>query len=190
MTMSQRFHRRRGDNAPLTNKQKAELSRLAQEAHAFLTSKGAIDEALESWRRAESIQACGRRISEGLNGDFSLIQAHFLMLAGKSSKALDSALQADSNDERQARFKLAQLCKQLGKPVPALEGASLKQIWAVFFNLKNAAKAARVRPAQAPTATLEQRLAQAVREERYEDAAQLKREIQAAKDHGDDEIPF
>lgn len=191
------YHRQRGANAPLTGSggkkpgQKGYLSQLAAEAHAFLTSKGAIDEPLEAWRRAESVRACGRRISEAVNGDFETIEAHFLALMGRTKKALESAFKADTNEERQARFKLAQLCQQRGLAVPELKDASVKQIWAVFFNIKNQPKR---KAAKAARPDLHAELAQAVKEERYEAAARIKRAIEkstaSSADGTDDEIPF
>jgi hypothetical protein len=165
---------------------------LAKEAFAFLTAKGAIEgESEAEFRRRESVEACGRRISEAVNGDFELIEARFLMLMGRTKRALESAIKADTNDERQARWKLAQICKERGLEVPALEGASVKKIWAVFFNIKNQPK----RKASADdTAKLTAAMAKAVKEERYEDAAKLKREIearlQAKAEPETDDIPF
>ncbi|WP_397379657.1 UvrB/UvrC motif-containing protein [Prosthecobacter sp.] len=187
----------RGSQRPLTGQgskgpgQKGYLAQLAKEAFVFLTAKGAIEgETEKEFRQRESIEACGRRISEAVNGDFELIEARFLMLMGRTKRALESAIKADTNPERQARFKLAELCKERGLDVPALEGASVKRIWAVFFNIKNAPKR---KASAADTSKLTAEMAKAVKEERYEDAAGLKKKIEAllkpdAAD--DDDIPF
>ena len=199
------FFNRRGANVPLTGRgargagQKGYLSQLAKEAFQFLIAKGAIeagDETEKDFRHRESIEACGRRISEAVNGDFELIEARFLMLMGRTKQALQSAIKSDTNEERQARFKLAKLCGERGLEVPALEGASLKKIWAVFYNIKNQPK----RKAAANDASkLTAAMAQAVKEERYEDAAKLKKQIEAllqappapaAAAEEVDEIPF
>jgi len=198
--MKKPFPRQRGAHVPLTGHgakgpgQKGYLSQLAKEAFRFLTAKGAIEgETEKEFRHRESIEACGRRISEAVNGDFELIEARFLMLMGRTKRAFESAVKADTNPERQARFKLAQLCQERGLEVPALEGASVKRIWAVFFNIKSQPKR---KAAANEVSTLTAAMAQAVKEERYEDAAKLKKQIEAALQSqpaevaGDDEIPF
>jgi hypothetical protein len=198
--MKKPFSTKRGANVPLTGHgakgpgQKGYLSQLAKEAYRFLIAKGAIEgETEKEFRQRESIEACGRRISEAVNGDFELIEARFLMLMGRTKRAFDSAVKADTNDERQARYKLAQLCAKRGIAVPALEGASVMRIWAVYFNIKNQPKrqAAKV---LGHAVDLQAELVQAVKEERYEDAAKLKAAISALQsqpaESADDDIPF
>lgn len=198
--MKKPFPRQRGAHVPLTGHgskdpgQKGYLSQLAKEAFQFLTAKGAMEgETEKEFRQRESIEACGRRISEAVNGDFELIEARFLMLMGRTKRAFESAVKADTNPERQARFKLAQLCEERGLEVPALENASVKRIWAVFFNIKNQPKRVAAK-ALGHAVDLQAELAKAVKEERYEDAAKLKQAIAALQSQpaevADDEIPF
>ena len=199
--MKKPFSTKRGANVPLTGHgakgpgQKGYLSQLAKEAFRFLTAKGAIEGEKETeFRHRESIEACGRRISEAVNGDFELIEARFLMLMGRTKRAFDSAVKADTNDERQARYKLAQLCAKRGIAVPALEGASVKRIWAVFFNIKTQPKRQAAKTTKPSGIDLQAELSQAVKEERYEDTAKLKAAISALQsqpaESADDDIPF
>ena len=196
--MRKPFPKQRGANVPLTNEQKGYLSRLAKEAFAFLTAKGAIeDETEKEFRQRESIDACGRRISEAVNGDFEDLEGRFFLLMGRTKQAFSSVIKAETNDERQARWKLAQLCQQRGVEVPALEGASVKRIWAVYFNLKNQPKRQAAKATKPSGIDLHAEMAKAVKEERYEDAAKLKQAIAAQKAAADavaaldtDDIPF
>lgn len=155
------FSTQRGACAPLTNRQKAELSRLARDAWTLLDGAGAIDEKEKEWRQREAIEACGRRISEAVNGDYEILQAHFLAKGGKTGRAFNAAMKADSNPARQARFKLDQICRQNGLTAdyPAkimrdkfrctLDSATDRQLWAVFFDVKrNMAKRAKTAAAQ------------------------------------------
>ncbi len=147
-THTQQIPRQRGAQVPLSKPQKAHLSRLAKEAWTMLDRAGAIDEKADDWRRDQAISACGRRISEAVNGDFETLQAHFLGMAGKTDRAFQSAMRADSNDVRQARHKLDTFCRQHGlqpeypakimrdKFKTTLDDASAKQLWAVFFDCK------------------------------------------------------
>lgn len=170
--------RQRGAQVPLSNEQKGYLSRLAKEAYQRLLHVGALDPDEENetaFRQRETLEVCGRRISEALNGDFEDIEARFLMLKGDTKRAFASAMKGDTNEERQARWKLALLCQKLKIETPTLEGASVKRIWAVYFNIKQNPKY----HAAGVTRDLQAELARAVKEERYEDAAKLKREIEA-----------
>lgn len=137
---------RPGSQVPLSNSQKRDLSRLAKKAWLLLQQNGATDESEKDYRGRESIAAVGRRISEAVNGDFETLEAHFLANAGQSAKAFNSAMKADSNEARQARFKIktllakhqiteayaAAICRDKFKT--SLEGASAKQLWSIYFD--------------------------------------------------------
>lgn len=135
-----------GGAAPLSNRQKAYLSGLAKTAWRILSQGGGTDEKEQEYRQREAISCCGRRISEARNGDFSDLEAHFLALAGKSGRAFDSAMKADSNPARQALFKLRKLLQKQGraedyaakilrdKYKTTLTEATAKQLWSVYFD--------------------------------------------------------
>jgi hypothetical protein len=144
--------RQRGDQVPLSNSQKAIISGIARQAWTLLKQNGATDETEKEYRQRESIAAVGRRVSEALNGDFSALQAHFLANAGKTGRAFTSAMRAESNGGRQARFKIGQLlakhklteayasaiCRDKFKTT--LEAASEKQLWSIFFDCQRGMK--------------------------------------------------
>lgn len=143
----------RGAQVPLSNKQKAAISKLARQAWVLLKQRGATDESESDYRGREAIAACGRRVSEALNGDFEILEAHFLANAGKTGRAFTSAMKAESNGARQARFKITKLLAKHGLPdsyaakimqdkfKTTLDAASEKQLWAVYYDCQRGTKA-------------------------------------------------
>lgn len=144
-----------GGAAPLSNRQKAYLSGLAKAAWRILSQGGGTDEKEADYRKREAISCCGRRISEARNRDFSDLEAHFLALSGKSGRAFDSAMKADSNPARQALYKLRQLLAKQGRDESyaakilrdkfktTLADASAKQLWSVYFDCQRTFRSAK-----------------------------------------------
>ncbi len=150
--MSASFPRQRGSQVPFSNGQKAYISGLARKAWLLLKQNGATDESEKDYRGRESIAAVGRRVSEALNGDFETLEAHFLANAGQPVKAFNSAMKADSNDARQARFKIKKLLTKHSlteayaaaimkdKYKTTLDGASAKQLWSIYYDCQRGMK--------------------------------------------------
>lgn len=147
------FPSQRGSQVPFSNQQKAYISGLARKAWLLLKQNGATDESEKDYRGRESIAAVGRRVSEALNGDFETLEAHFLANAGKTGRAFQVAMSAESKGARQARFKIKQLlgkhqiteayasaiCRDKFKTT--LEAASEKQLWSIYFDCERGMKA-------------------------------------------------
>lgn len=146
------FPKARGGQVPLSNPQKAYISKLAKQAWAVLKGAGATDESEKEYRQRESIAAVGRRISEALNGDFETLEAHFLANAGKTVRAFNAAMKAESNPARQGRHKITQLLAKHNadegyaakimrdKFKTTLDAASEKQLWAVYYDCQRGMK--------------------------------------------------
>lgn len=133
---------------PLTREEKKRLSVLAADAAKArgLDLKGA---ALAEWRAAESIKACGVRISAATHGHWADIKAHFEKLSGKPEQALRTHLRSGDNKRRVAMYKLQAeleaknlamgyaeaICRTQYK-VP-LAQATAKQLWCLFYTVKN-----------------------------------------------------
>lgn len=99
---------------PLTPKQRGYLAQLAKQAHAFLTSKGAIDEPFEKWRHREAMDATsGFTISEAPKRCFDDLETRFLALAGKPAKAFERA-SGPANDERNLTHNIATAARECG----------------------------------------------------------------------------
>lgn len=136
---------------PLTPKQRGYLAQLAKQAHTYLTGNGAIDEDFESWRKREAMNASkGFTISEAPRRCFDDLEQHFLMLAGKSGKALERALGPD-NDMRQLAHEIAVAAREAGVTPGYVQGickrmygadtwSNAHQAKAVLIALKNKAR--------------------------------------------------
>lgn len=132
----------------LTKTEKMNLSKLAKSAHDHL-GLGLKGKALDAWRAEESIKACGVRISEAVHGNWAAIKAHFEDLGGRPEAAFETHMRGVDNKRRVAMWKLHKeleakglapgyaetICRSKFK-VP-LDQASAKQIWVVFFDIKN-----------------------------------------------------
>jgi hypothetical protein len=133
---------------PLTPKQRGYLAQLAKQAHTYLTGKGAIDEAFDAWRKREAMEVTkGFTISEAPRRCFDDLEQHFLMLAGKSDKALSRALGPD-NDMRNLEQQIAVAARTVGVTPAYVQGickrmfgadtwSNAKQAKAVLIALKN-----------------------------------------------------
>ena len=109
---------------------------------------------LDTWRREQSVLACGRRISEATKADFSAIKRHLLNLAGQAGQAFRSAMREGTEAERVALVKLEQSCAERGLKMdyPAaiarrqfkksLQDCSAMQLWCLIFTVRNRRKAA------------------------------------------------
>ncbi len=152
---NQRSHNIQARQArPLSPKQRGYLSQLAKQAHAKLSSAGAIDEDFTAWRHAEARKATdGSTISEASRADFDALEQHFLALAGQSRKAYDRATGPD-NDMRNMAHNIATAARQAGVSdayiaaiCRRMSGGTrdtwrdLKQGEAVLIALKNKARA-------------------------------------------------
>jgi hypothetical protein len=93
---------------PLSNNQKAELSRVAKVAWQRWTKHGLTEETEKEFRHREALACKGVacRISEARNGHYNLLLAHFASLAGDSRGALNATLRSQTDAYRQAMHKL------------------------------------------------------------------------------------
>jgi hypothetical protein len=140
----------KGQSTPLSPGEKTHLARLARDAWAMLKRAGAIDQNADDWRRDQSLQAIGKRISEATKADFITLKAHFLAMAGKTGAAFNAAMQhPTANEVRQALWHLdKELAKhQLDRTYPAtianakyktrqLESLTSNQIWSLIFDIR------------------------------------------------------
>ena len=135
----------------LSRTQKMNLSILAAQAYAYQRVSGVP---VDQWRREEAIRACGVRISEATQAHWADLKSAFQVLAGSPEKAFNTQLRAGDNKRRIAMNKLTAACKERGLPLgyPAavcltqfkcrLEEASAKQLWCLFYTVRNRRKAA------------------------------------------------
>lgn len=153
--------------APLTNGQKRYLSQEAERAYRFLAAKarGRGEEwdmsakAIAAWRHAQvavAVQKIGLRCCS--QADYSAVKAHFQHLLGADGKALRSMVRAQSEEQRQAEWKVLKACEALGRPLHyadaicrrmfrglALLDASPGQLWKVLAALNYEIKRQRQR---------------------------------------------
>lgn len=135
---------------PLSKTQKGRLSMLAATAYAA-QGIGPAD-ALAEWRRDTAIRACGMRISEATQANWADLKSAFLDLAGKPEKSFACQMREGDNKRRIALHKLAAALAEKGlQPSYAqaicrnqfkvpLEEANAKQVWCLFFTIKNRRK--------------------------------------------------
>lgn len=138
----------RGLNARLTVAEKRELAIAARSAFKVLEGHGATDESFDEFRHRIAMNACGRRISEALRGDYSHIMAMFCAISGDTTRAFHRAMRGETEGRRIAAKKLEELLKEQGRDISycyplftnmhktTLEQANAKQVWSVFFSLK------------------------------------------------------
>ncbi len=141
----------------LTPKQRGYLAQLAKQAHTYLTGKGAIDEPFDPWRKREAMDASkGFTISEAPRRCFDDLEQHFLMLAGKSDKALSRAIGPD-NDMRQLAHEISVAAREAGVTPAYVQGickrmydadtwSNAKQAKAILIALKNKARSLKKQP--------------------------------------------
>lgn len=150
-------YQERGLNTRLTLREKRELAMAARAAYKVMEGHGATDETFDEFRLRLAMQACGRRISEALRGDYSNLMAMFTSISGETSRSFHSAMRGETEGRRIAQKKLEDLLREQERDISysyplfknmhktTLEQASSKQIWSVFFSLKgtNAQRASR-----------------------------------------------
>ena len=139
-------------SAPLSNRQKRDLSLLAARAYkkALADSDGSLTLDEAAFRHHEIGAACGKL---GLRccsqDDYKIIEAHFLNLLGESGRALTALVRHQTNPRRVAEYKLVQACEAAGVNLGyaaaicrnmfkcELDDAGADQIWKLTFTVKN-----------------------------------------------------
>jgi hypothetical protein len=136
---------------PLTKEQKMRLSILARKA-AWEQKQGLDNKQLDAWRQEVSIRACGVRISEASQCHWADLKSAFEDLAGAPEQAFETQLRDVDNKRRVALWKLNQVLTEKGLAPEyagaicktqfkcALEDASAKQLWCLFYTVKNRLK--------------------------------------------------
>lgn len=172
----------------------------------FMESNGHLSatKCFDAWRHLETGKVTGGEqslrhcISER---HYLPLLAHFSDIAGEGGRALKLLLRHGEEARIRVFFRLQQCLAERGlveayaaqiakcKYKRELGDLSEKQLWAIYFDCKKRPLAAKPKPAPRHVAErlgtlsvdqLERRLATAVAEERYEDAAKL-RDVLAAK---------
>lgn len=135
----------------LTNYQKGRLSMLARKASVKC---GISSHEETEWRREQSILACGCRISEATQAHWADLKSRFQDLAGEVEKAFQTQMREGDNKRRVAMWKLTQALNAKGLQTTyaaaicraqfkcALEDASAKQLWCLFYTVTNRKKSA------------------------------------------------
>ena len=133
---------------PLTKEQKMRLSILARKA-AWEQKLGLDNKQLDAWRQEVSIRACGLRISEASQCHWAALKSAFEDLAGAPEQAFETHLRDADNKRRVAMWKLNQVLTEKGLDPSyagkickmqfkcALEDATAKQLWCLFYTLTN-----------------------------------------------------
>lgn len=159
--------------APLTNTQKRILSQDAERAYRFEAAKarGRGEEwdmsakAIAQWRHDQVVIAVAK---VGLRccsqEDYSAVKAHFLHLLGEDGRAMRALVRSQSEERRQAEWKITEACKALGRHIhyadsicrrmfhgTALLDASVEQLWKLLYSLNYQLQRERKR-AQGPRA--------------------------------------
>jgi hypothetical protein len=137
---------------PLSREQKTALVLIARQAYDARKAKGDELPGFDAWRGEQAIAACGSRISEAGNADFSAIKARFLSYL-PDARAFVAAVRSETEERRQALYKLRQDCQTRGLDFPAypasiarqqykrdLEQCTPKQIWRLVFTVRNRRK--------------------------------------------------
>jgi hypothetical protein len=140
-----------GSWKPLSKEQKMRLAILARKA-AWEQKLGLDSKQLEAWRQEVSIRACGLRISEASQCHWADLKSAFEDLAGDSVAAYQTQLRDGDNKRRVALWKLGKALEEKGLQPEyagaicrmqfkcALEDASAKQLWCLFYTVTNRGK--------------------------------------------------
>lgn len=133
--------------APLSREQKTRLVLLMKTAWEKLSP----GEDFETWRVAECLGVCGRRLSTARNEDFLPIRAHFANLLGRSGQAFNDLMRSQDEPRTQAIHRLQVECGKAATVMPSamnyvrgmlknkgtsLEDASPNQLWHAIFTLR------------------------------------------------------
>jgi hypothetical protein len=134
----------------LTNQQKQRLAILAREAYAKAPQRDRDAADFNDWRHEQVATACGKLgLRCASQADYKAIEAHFLQLVGQEGKALKALVRSQTEGRRQAEYKLVKECESAGFHISYAEkicwnqnrcslfDASEKQIWKVFFTVRN-----------------------------------------------------
>lgn len=102
-----------------------------------LSKIGVVEETFDAWRHRECEALCGYRLSDAPKNLHDEIEAHFRALGGDTGGAYQQ-LTGRQNAERQQRYVITGLCKELNVSNPETYAASLKphQLKGVIINLK------------------------------------------------------
>jgi hypothetical protein len=144
--------------APLSHDQKRYLSQLSDRAFDRLSAEAdgqyfyddlPATKARQQFRHDQVVKACGKI---GLRccsqDDYLRVKAHFLDLLGETGKALDAHVRAETEGLRVVTNKIHAACREFGFTLGYankicqrfrvnLDGATEKQLWTVFYTVRN-----------------------------------------------------
>lgn len=159
-------------HSPLSRDQKRIISVLATSAYKAWPEREAFEainsdlpktKCLEAWRHVEQGKAVGiQSLRECTQAHYLRLKAHFEALGGRLDKAQRTIRREASNGARIALHKLtgalreagldeayaAQICRQMYRI--ELGHASEKQLWSLFYTIRNRAKARHAEPTYVP----------------------------------------
>ena len=140
--------------SPLTNQQKAYLAQLARRAWnlACARARGRREPTpdFDPWRHEQIARACHKHgLTCADQGDYKLIEAHFLDLLGHHAQAFEANLRAATEPKRQAHAVLLKnlqafrlhisyaehICRCQSKC--ELIDATPHQLWRVIYTIRN-----------------------------------------------------
>lgn len=147
----------------LSNEQKGDLCQLARKAYDEWAGREAFEEAnpelsatkcFEAWRRVEQGKAVGNQsLRLVTQDDFLTLRAHFRAMCGQGGAAVKDLLRHAEEPRIRARFKLQQALEERGLNEAyaaaicrrqfrcELGDAGEKQLWNLFFTVRNRRKA-------------------------------------------------
>lgn len=156
--------------APLSNIQKRDISIAARRAYEAWPEREAfeainVDQSrtacFEAWRHVECAKAVGiQSLREMTQAHYNRVLAHFEELAGDAASATRRRGRDHDNDRRIALHKLKEACQaaDVGLSYAAsicraqyrcgLDEATTKQVWNLFYTVRNRAAAKKPAPAQ------------------------------------------
>jgi hypothetical protein len=144
---------------PLSNEQKATICIAAAKAFSYVHKREPVSVGeRETWRRLEQEKAVGRpSLTVCTQAHYLPLLAHFQGLAGEDGAACRSHVRDATAPHRVALHKLREICQSRGfdlsyaaaicrsKYKCPLDEATDKQIWSVYFDIKN--RKGKARPA-------------------------------------------
>ncbi|BET67190.1 hypothetical protein ASA1KI_21080 [Opitutales bacterium ASA1] len=158
----------------LSNRQKAEICRLAREAWELhpeirepllecnLETMSAT-EIFNAWRHVEQGKACGKQslCRSTSEEDYLKCRAHFEALCGREARAQRTIARHATEPRLVARWKLERECEAQGLSIEyaakicrtqyriSLDDASEKQLWRLFYTVRNRGHAKSAKEAKA-----------------------------------------
>lgn len=131
----------------LSHNQKAALCILARQTFDAIAT-ATLD--FNHWRREEQFNAVGKlSLCDCIQADYLRLKAHFENLAGKSGRAFDTLIRAETDEARIAMHKLREACADAGVQLEyaekicrvqykcALDEANEKQLWRLVYTVRN-----------------------------------------------------